>query len=42
MESREAGFPPFPHFLEIPSGIPYSHGLDDKIRYLEAPAKTQH
>jgi len=29
MESHEAGFPPFPHSLEIPSGFPHSHGLDD-------------
>jgi hypothetical protein len=27
MESQEAGFPPFPHSLEIPSGLPHSHGL---------------
>ena len=25
---QEAGFPPFPHSLEIPSGLPHSHGLD--------------
>jgi hypothetical protein len=31
MESHEAGFPPFPHSLEIPSGFPHSHGLDDWI-----------
>ena len=29
MESHEAGFPPFPHSLEIPAGFPHSHGLDD-------------
>ncbi len=29
MESHKAGFPPFPHSLEIPSGFPHSHGLDD-------------
>jgi hypothetical protein len=29
MESHDAGFPPFPHSLEIPSGFPHSHGLDD-------------
>jgi hypothetical protein len=40
MESQEAGFPPFPHFLEIPSGFPHAYGLDDEIRYLESPAKT--
>jgi len=27
MESQEAGFSPFPHSLEIPSGLPHSHGL---------------
>jgi hypothetical protein len=42
MESQEAGFPPFPHSLEIPSGFPHSHCLDGEIRYLEAPVKTQH
>jgi hypothetical protein len=31
MESHEAGFPPFPHSLEIPSGFPHSPGLDDRI-----------
>jgi hypothetical protein len=25
MESQEAGFPPFPHSSEIPSGFPHSH-----------------
>jgi hypothetical protein len=30
MESHEAGFPPFPHSLEIPSGFPHYHGLDDE------------
>src|SRR5580698_361174 len=30
------GFPPFPHSLEIPSGLPHSHDLDDGIVYLEA------
>jgi hypothetical protein len=28
MESQEAGFPPFPRSLEIPSGLPHSHDLD--------------
>jgi hypothetical protein len=28
MESQEAGFPPFPHSLEIPLGFPHSNGLD--------------
>jgi len=27
MESQSAGFPPFPHSLEIPSGFPHFHGL---------------
>jgi hypothetical protein len=40
MESHKAGFPPFPHSLEIPSGLPHSHGLGDEKRYLEARAKT--
>ena len=31
MESHEAGFPPLPLSLEIPSGFPHSHGLDDEI-----------
>jgi hypothetical protein len=31
-----------PHSLEIPSGFPHSHVLDDEIRYLEASVKTQH
>jgi hypothetical protein len=35
MESHKAGFPPFPHSLEIPSGLPHSHGLDDELSYLE-------
>jgi len=29
MESHEAGFPPFPHPLEIPAGFPHSHGYGD-------------
>jgi len=29
MESQKAGFPPFPHPLEIPSGLPHSHSFDD-------------
>jgi hypothetical protein len=40
MESHSAGFPPFPHSLEIPSGLPHSHSLGDEKRYLEARAKT--
>jgi hypothetical protein len=31
MESHKAGFPPFPHSLEIPAGFPHSHGLDDEL-----------
>jgi hypothetical protein len=31
MESPKAGFPPFPHSLEIPAGLPHFHGLDDEI-----------
>jgi hypothetical protein len=31
MESHEAGFPPFPHPLEIPSGLPNFYGLDDWV-----------
>jgi hypothetical protein len=27
MESLKAGFPLFPHSLEIPSGFPHYHGL---------------
>jgi len=34
VESHKAGFPPFPDSLEIPSGLPHSHDLDDEIRYL--------
>jgi hypothetical protein len=41
MESHKAGFLPFPHSLEVPSGLPHSHGLDDEKRYLEARAKTR-
>jgi hypothetical protein len=40
MESHNTGFPPFPHSLEIPSGLPHSHALDDGIRNLEATVKT--
>jgi hypothetical protein len=29
MESHEAGFPPFPHSLEIPTGFPHYHRYDD-------------
>ena len=37
LESHEAGFPPFPHSLEIPSGFPHSHGLDDWIYIFSCP-----
>ncbi len=40
VESHEAGFPPFPHSLEIPSGLPHFHGLGSEIMYLEGTAKT--
>jgi hypothetical protein len=29
MEGPDAGFPPFPRSLRIPSEVPHSHGLDD-------------
>jgi hypothetical protein len=41
MESHEAGFPPFPHSLEIPSGLPHFHGLGGEIMYLEGNGKDQ-
>jgi hypothetical protein len=40
MESHEAGFPPFPHALEIPSGFPHSHGLDDWIDVFSCPLNS--
>src|SRR5438128_987493 len=40
MESHKAGFPPFAHSVEIPSGLPHSHGLDYETKYSEATAKT--
>src|SRR5271168_4370633 len=42
MESHEAGFPPFPHSLEIPSGFPHSHGLDDWIYVFSCPLSSNH
>src|ERR1700691_129057 len=42
MESHEAGFPPFPHSLEIPSGLPHSHGLDGWIYVLSYPLNSNH
>jgi hypothetical protein len=38
MESHKAGFPPFPHSLEIPSGFAHSHGLGDGICLLPYPS----
>jgi hypothetical protein len=38
VESHEAGFPPFPHSLEIPSGFAHSHGLDDWICVFSFPS----
>src|SRR3954466_5402964 len=43
MESHKDGFPPFPHPLEIPSGLPHSHSFDDgENMYLDrqTPPKT--
>ena len=42
MESHETGFPPFPHSLEIPSGFPHSHGLDDWIYVFSCPLNSNH
>jgi len=42
MESHEAGFPPFPHSLEIPSGLLHSHGLDGWIYVLSYPLNSNH
>jgi hypothetical protein len=39
MESHEAGFP---HSLEIPSGLPHSHGLDGWIYVLSYPLNSNH
>ena len=41
MESHEAGFPPLPHSLEIPSGFPHSHGLDDWIYVFSCPIEVE-
>jgi len=45
MESQSAGFPPFPHSLEIPSGFPHSHGHGyDEIsieKQRQSPAANQ-
>ena len=42
MESHDAGFPPFPHSLEIPLGFPHSHGHDDWIYVFLMPLKSNH
>jgi hypothetical protein len=42
MESHNAGFPPFPHSLEIPSGFPHSHGLDDGIYVFSCHLNSRH
>jgi hypothetical protein len=44
MESQKAGFPPFPHPLEIPAGFPHYHGFDDdyyEIKDRQSPPKTR-
>src|SRR3984957_5269692 len=42
MESHKTGFPPFPHSLEIPSGFPHSHGLDDWTYFFSCPLNSNH
>jgi hypothetical protein len=45
MESPKAGFPPFPHSLEIPAGLPHYHGYGDDYHLSEdrqSPPKTRH
>jgi hypothetical protein len=42
VESHEAGFPPFPHALEIPSGLPHSHGLEDRTYVFSCPFNSNH
>jgi hypothetical protein len=42
MESHKAGFPPFPHSLEIHSGFPHSHGLDDWICVFSCLLNSNH
>jgi hypothetical protein len=42
MESHKAGFPPFPHSLEIPAEFPHSHGLDDWIYGFSYPLNSNH
>ncbi len=41
MASHDAGFPPFPRCLRIPSGFPHSRGLDDWI-YLFVPTQLDY
>ena len=41
MESHSAGLPPFPHSVEIPSGLPHSHGHGGETRYLEDKYKSR-
>jgi hypothetical protein len=44
MESHKAGFPPFPHPLEIPAGFPHYHGYGDDYHGSEdrqSPPKTR-
>jgi competence protein ComEA len=42
MESHDAGFPPFPHSVEIPSGFPHSHGLNDWIYVFSCPLNSNY
>jgi hypothetical protein len=42
MESHNAGFPPFPHSLDIPSGFPHSHCLDDWVYVFSCPLYSKH
>src|SRR5580704_412350 len=42
MESHDAGFPLFPHSLEIPSGFPHSSGLYDWIYVFSSPLNSNH
>jgi hypothetical protein len=44
LESPKAGFPPFPHSLEIPAGFPHYHGYGDDYHLSEdrqSPPKTR-
>lgn len=44
LESPAAGFPPFPHSLEIPAGFPHYHGYGDDYHLSEdrqSPPKTR-